>query len=781
MATAAIAAAVAPGQVSYAQEAPAEAASGEEEVVVTARRREEAVERVPVSVSVLSADSLEKRGVSTQADLQVATPGLVVRATQGNDGFNYAIRGQSIDAFTASQPGVLTYVNEFATTALSAGSLYDLQSVQVLKGPQGTLFGRNTTGGAVLYTTAKPEFDENSASAKVRIGNFDLRSLEASVNTSSSDTFALRLSGSMEKRNGTVINLVNGEDLNDIDRQSLRVSARWAPTAAFEASVVGEYNTATGNGTPFLLYSANAPGSTDANGLPLVSTIASFYGPLLDTIAGPGSFDALRAQYPLTPADGYLGVVDQQRERGSRFVAYDADTGLDAESYYVVNTLSYEISENATIKNIIGYAFNENWSDFDQDASPFPFYKSVRTINRSKVFSEELQISGTTPDDRLTYIAGVYYSNEKRRNGQYFSYFDLGPVANPVLGPVFGGTLPLSNILLGDFDVTSIGAYAQGSYKILDNLSLTAGVRYTREETDFTELSGFAPFFPSGIEESRSDEEPSWTLGAEYQATDDLFVYATYRGSWRGGGYNYNAPPINLPADQGGNTFGPETTQDVELGMKFRGKIGSTQLRANIAVFKQWVDDVQRVAYVNIPGIGPAAVTFSAPGAEFKGVEADVEFMPTDWLKIGAAFSYTDAKYTDTAVNNLFGTFFQFSTFADIPETSGSIYVEGTWDLPDDAGELSVRLDAYAQSSMYISNYGKTSAPNTQIPSYEVFNARIGLSRIAGSNVNVALFGRNIFDEDYYVGGIGLGTSPGYNTVLPGDPATYGIEIGIDF
>lgn len=215
------------------------------------------------------------------------------------------------------------------------------------------------------------------------------------------------------------------------------------------------------------------------------------------------------------------------------------------------------MSSDATIKNIIGYAFNENWSDFDQDASPFPFYKSVRTVNRSKVFSEELQVSGTTFDERLTYIAGVYYSNEKRRNGQYFSYFDLGPVANPVLGPVFGGTLPLSNILLGDFDVTSIGAYAQGSYKVLDNLSITGGVRYTREKTKFTELSGFAPFFPSGVKESRTDEEPSWTIGAEYQATDDLFLYATYRGSWRGGGYNYNAPPINLPADQGGNTFGP--------------------------------------------------------------------------------------------------------------------------------------------------------------------------------------------------------------------------------
>jgi iron complex outermembrane receptor protein len=125
---------------------------------------------VPVAVSVLTSEALRTRSINSEADLQTATPGLIVRSTQGSSQFNYAIRGQSIDAFSVSQPGVLTYVNEFQTNALSAGSLYDLGSVQVLKGPQGTLFGRNTTGGAVLFSTARPDFASTEGMLRGRAG-----------------------------------------------------------------------------------------------------------------------------------------------------------------------------------------------------------------------------------------------------------------------------------------------------------------------------------------------------------------------------------------------------------------------------------------------------------------------------------------------------------------------------------------------------------------------------------------------------------------------------------
>ncbi|HEX7947929.1 MAG TPA: TonB-dependent receptor, partial [Phenylobacterium sp.] len=740
-----------------------------EELVVTARRREESLARVPVSVSVVTADALQKRTVSSESDLQTAVPGLVVRSTQGSSQFNYAIRGQSIDAFSASQPGVLNYVNEFQSTALSASSLYDLASVQVLKGPQGTLFGRNTTGGAVLYTTARPSYDRASANAITRVGNLDLRYLEGAVNLPLSSDLAVRIAGSLQKRDGFVRNIVNGEELSDIDRRSARGTISWRPTDRFETTLVGEVNRAKGNGDPLLLYSANAPGAIGPDGKPLVSTIATFYSPILDTLAGPGAFAALRAKYPFTPADGYLGAVTQQQNLGSRRTALDALTGLDAKSHYLVNTSTFELTPTTQLKNIIGYSYNRNVSLFDQDSSPFPFYGYVETINRTRGWSDELQLSGTAMDAALTYIVGAYYSFENRLNGQDFRYFDLGPIANPILGPAFGApSLPLANQLFGSAHTESYAAFAQVSYRLdalAQGLKATAGLRYTEEKIRFTEISGFAPVFPSNVKEKTSTDKPSWTLGLEYQANEQLFLYATYRGSWRGGGFNYNAPPVNKTADAGGNRFKPETTEDVELGAKFQGRVGDMPARLSVAVYKQWVDDVQRIAYVSIPGFGPAAVTFNAPGANFKGVEADGEISPVSWLRLGGAFNYTTGKYTGATANTLFGTFFEFSTFADLPKRSGSLFAEADVPLGEKVGGLVMRVDAYAQSAMYISNYGRTSAPGTQIPSYELVNARAAWTDVLGTRVTAAIFAKNLFDKTYYLGGIGLGTSPGYNSV----------------
>ncbi|WP_158514403.1 TonB-dependent receptor [Sphingopyxis macrogoltabida] len=775
-----------------AQEADASAAAQTEaegsslnaadgDIVVTARRREESLSRTPVAVSVLTSDALQSRSINSEADLQTATPGLIVRSTQGSSQFNYAIRGQSIDAFSVSQPGVLTYVNEFQTNALSAGSLYDLGSVQVLKGPQGTLFGRNTTGGAVLFSTAAPEFDAFKGFARGRAGNLGAWQGEGMINVPLGDSAGLRVAGQVDQRKGFVRNLVNGERLANVDRWSIRASLSFEIGDSIESKFVAEYGRSKGNGDPILAYSANAPGSVGPNGQALAATVPTFYSPILDTLAGPGAYAALMAAYPGTPAGGYLDYIDLQRSLGTRATYLDGETGLDAKSGYIINTTSIDISDSAQIKNIVGYSYNRNFSLFDQDGSPFPFYEYVQTRNRVKSFSEELQLSGEAVDNRLTYILGVYYSNEKRTSGQTFRYFNLGPVANPVLGPVFGGSLPLGNRLEGDFDISSIGAFAQASFKFTDTLSMTGGFRYTQEKNKFTEVSGFAPFYPAGIVEKRKDSEPSWTVGLEYQATPSLFFYGTYRGSWRGGGFNYNAPPVNAPAELGGNSFDPEKIEDIEFGAKFNGYLGSVHTRANLAVYKSWVDGIQRIAYLTFPDVGPGGATVNADGATFQGVELDAEFTVAPGVVIGGSFNHTDPKYRGDTQQTLFGTFIDFTTFADVTKYSGSGYIDVTAPLAGDTGELRARLDVYAQSSLYFSNYGQSGAPGTKLPSYELVNARVGLDNIGGSGVSAAFFAKNIFDKEYYVGGIGLGTAGGYNLAVPGEPRTYGIDISFRF
>lgn len=766
-----------------AADAVAEASEddGHGDIVVTARRKEESLGRTPVAISVLTSEALEERSIASQADLQVATPGLVVRTTQGSNGFNYAIRGQSVDAFSASQPSVLTYVNEFQSTSLSAGSFYDLSNIQVLKGPQGTLFGRNTTGGAVLYTTARPEFGETSGLIRGRVGNLRGRYMEGMVNASVSETLAIRAAGSWEQRRGFVQDIVDGEYLNDIDRHSFRLSVRWQPSDRFETSFVGETGRSEGEGDAMLLFSAYAPGEVGPDGQPLPATVGTFYSQMLDTLAGPGAYAALLAAYPGTIPEGFDGFADLQRAWGNRKTASDALTGRVATNKYLINTTTFSVSDDAQIKNIIGYSKNYSYQDQDQDGTPFPFFDYVHFLNQSRTWSEELQISGKAFDGRFDYIAGLYYSNEKKVNGQDFQYFNLGPVANPILGPGFGvPSLPLRNALKGGTSIESVGAFVQASYDFGD-LSLTGGFRYTEEKTEFTSISGFQPAFPVNVQESRKDGKPSWTVGLEYEATDSLFLYGSYRGSWRGGGYNYNAPPVNELAVDGGNTFDPETIEDVELGAKFYGDVGGRSARLNIAAFHSWVSDVQRIAYISIPPYGPAGVTLNLPGARFKGVEIDGEIEIADWLKVGGAFTYTDAKYKDDAPLDLFGTYLNFSTFADLAKYSGSAFVQAGYELPGDGGTLTFRGDVYAQSAMYISNYGKTGAPETLLPAYEVVNLRAGWDDIGGGPISAAFYVKNLFDKEYFTGGIGLGAQSGYNLAVPAEPRIFGFELTARF
>ena len=189
---------------------------GFEEVVVTARRKSESLERTPVAVSVLSGDALARQAISSEADLQLAVPGLVVKASQSDNQLNYSLRGQTVDAFSSSRPSVLPYFNEVQVGGSGANAFYDLESVQVLKGPQGTLFGRNSTGGAVLFTTAKPK-DEFGGYATLRVGNYSEVGAQGALNLPViADKLLMRLAVNYQTRDGYQENLFNGETLGDV-------------------------------------------------------------------------------------------------------------------------------------------------------------------------------------------------------------------------------------------------------------------------------------------------------------------------------------------------------------------------------------------------------------------------------------------------------------------------------------------------------------------------------------------------------------------------------------
>ncbi|MFD2580150.1 TonB-dependent receptor domain-containing protein [Novosphingobium colocasiae] len=274
----------------------------------------------------------------------------------------------------------------------------------------------------------------------------------------------------------------------------------------------------------------------------------------------------------------------------------------------------------------------------------------------------------------------------------------------------------------------------------------------------------------------RKDSKPSWLFSLDYKVTPDLMIYAAQRGSWRTGGFNGTSNDFVDPTKP--STFEPETTYDFEIGAKYAGMIGGRRARMNIAVYDQYIKDVQRAPYIGI-----AAVGGNVKKARVRGVEVDAMIEAADFLELGGAFTYTKARYTNplATVPTSPPQVFYFGPYADTPKTSGSAYFRLHDELPGDAGELALRGDMYSQASFYYSNANDTISPGTKLPGYTVFNGRAEWNDMLGTDLSVAAFVQNLTNEKYYSGGIALSAVFGANAALVAPPRTWGVEVGYKF
>lgn len=758
-----------------------------ETVTVTAERRRENLERAPLTVVAFTADELRRRDIWTQSDLQLVTPGLIVRQTMNRNQQNYSIRGQSVDAYSDSTPAVLGYIDGFQDSATSASSFYDLSSVQVLKGPQGTLFGQNTTGGAVLFTTAKPNTNALEGYGTLRIGNYDWREFKGAINVPLSESLAVRVAGLVNRRSGYVRNLLTKSRLNDDHEDSIRVSVLWRPTRRIESETIGQFDQSTGNGDGKELFSIYSPGQVGPgpDHLPLISTAAFLYSPALDLIAGPGAFEALRKDYPYIPPGGLLQFARQQRGRSIWTVSNNGPLHHSGRAVYLINRTTLNISKALQFKNVIGYAGNINADITDVDGTPAPIIPNYLEDDIWQA-SEEFLASGKTLDNKLNYVSGLYFSNQIQKYVQSYQTFNLGPIANPIVGPLFGvPSLPLSNTLVGRTRHVSEAIFAQVTYdlnSLMNGLKISGGVRYSWEQIRYLEETGYHPFYPNNVVENSDESAPSWLIGLSYQMDRNLMLYVTQRGSWRSGGFNHNAPPIPGLATAGGNGFLPEKTHDVEIGLKYQGAIGTSAVRLNLDAYNQWVSDIQRVVYLYLPNTGLAGLTYNVPGGgTFRGVEADGEIVPFGWLRLGGNLSIADASYGNPHSATIFGTFVDYDTMADLTKYSGDVYARVILPVPQQVGEMSLRGSIYSQSSMYFTNLGNSNNPGAKIPGYGLVNFGFTWAGVMQSNVSLSLFVKNAFNHQYFVGGLPQGSQLGYNTVLPGEPRFFGMDINYQF
>jgi iron complex outermembrane receptor protein len=764
-----------------AQPAAAGAAPATElgEVIVTARRRSEDLSRVPTAVAAFSGQQLIERSVRTDSDLQHVTPGLTVRQTQGVNSLTYSIRGQSADTFSGSPSAVVVYLNEVPLTTSAATSFYDLESAQVLKGPQGTLFGRNATGGAVLYSSAKPTNDYEG-SLQLRAGNLQMFEGLGMVNLPIvQDKVLFRAAFDLLSREGYIDNLYTGQKLGDVRRQSGRASLTLKPTDNITNTTTYQLTHAGGTNTgASYLYSAYSCGQTN-NGFALNCAAGSLFGPQLDQVTGAGSWDAYLAAHPKAFPGGVIAYLDEQKRLGPYKSNYIGDETHRENDWFISNVTNAEVSDSLTLRNIFGASRSWYHSESSSQASPFGIFTSENPDQNefgnsqlANSISEEFQVQGKALDNNLTYIVGGYYQHLKVDTNWPQSYFNVSPI------------IPASNVSAHYRTTNDTKAiYAQGTYDLgtltgVQGLRFTGGVRYTWESVDFEHLPGSAYY--GSPKQSRDFSDPSWEVGLEYQATPSVFTYVKTRGSFRSGGFNGAAPAVDADATGGGNKFNSEHTQDIEGGVKFRGQIAGRPSSINVAAFNQWIQDVQRVEFPAVPG-GSIAVTVNVPAARIHGLEADATVLATPWLEIGGSGSLIKGKFTKPNVE-LFGTSYTYGPFADTPKASGVLYGQATLHDSEAVGKFTLRAEVYAQTSVYFSSSADSLTPGTKLPGYALVNARFGWDNLMGRDgLSADLFARNLFDKAYFTGGIPLGASLGVNNASVGEPRTYGVELTAKF
>ena len=754
-------------------------AFGDEAIVVTARRREESLSTVPAAIIAFDADDLEDRVIKSDSDLQLVAPGLTIRQTQGQNSLTYSIRGQTADTFSGSPSAVIAYLNEVPLTIAGASSFYDLANIQVLKGPQGTLFGRNATGGAVLYNTAKPTSDFEGRIAG-RLGNLDLREVEGMLNVPLvEDTVLLRGAFNVIRRDGYILNLLDGERLGRTKRDSGRVTLTLAPSDGVSNTTMVQYTDTGGTNTgASYTYSVYGCGETN-NGFALTCSSGLLFGPTLDAAFGAeGLWDIYLANNPDAYAPGLIDYVNEQRRIGPYRTRHPSGARHRGEDFFVSNVTDAELGGGMTFRNILGYSEAKTDSEQPQLGAPFV---TILTANAAagesgnevdvRSFSEEAQLLGETDDGRFEWIAGVYFQKQRSDTLWPQTYFDLRPILEP-------------SYVTNNFRIRNrtLALYGQASYGFTDRLTLTAGLRYTWERVEISQLPG-ATFTADAPDQRKNFSDPAWEVGLEYQATPDLFAYLKTRGSFRSGGFNGAAPPVSADATQGGNLFDSEHTQDIEGGLKWNGQAFSRPSFFNFAAYIQWIQDVQRVEFPDPDGPGglaSIAVTANVPSARIWGFEAEGAFSPIPLLRLGAQGAYTNATFTDGNIT-LFGTPFSYGPVGDTPKASGVVWAEVFVPTDPQIGEISLRTEVYAQTSQYFSNAADSIAPRTRLPGYALVNARLAWDNVMETGFDLAVFGKNLTKEEYFTGGMTLAAALGHNAAAVGEPRTYGVELSFEF
>ncbi|MDB5447551.1 MAG: TonB-dependent receptor [Phenylobacterium sp.] len=712
-----------------------------EEIVVTARRAAENLQEVPISVTALSGQALERKSVTTVGELATFTPNARIRAHPSDPTtIVLSFRGQvQNDVLPTLDPSVGVYVDGvyWARAFGANASLIDIERVEVLKGPQGTLFGRNTTGGALNMKTNDPNFEAFSGNVSGRVGNHDLREGSGVVNMPLNDKVALRLAADYTDFGGYGHELVTGADLNDYKSWMLRAKLLFKPTDNTRLLLSAEQYQFHGAGaSPKLIFFA--PGSA-----------ATF-----EVAAESKGTDSLSKYL-------YNG-------QGS---PYDVADGF--KPYDRVNTGTYSAtgsvdSSVGTINAIVGYRRYKTRRNEDLDGTPYKILTPDQ-MSEGHQFSQELQLTGHAMSNKLDYAAGVFHFDENIPEDVEASY---------ALQAINPGAPAVSE---GSIRNRSIAAYTQENFHFTDQFSVTAGVRYSVDKRELRSRNKIGPTFacnvPVGLRTSptvcESDQKHTWhgwsyTLSGNYQPTQDTLIYVKTSKGFRSGGFQL----------RGGATvtdfspFDPETVTDYEAGLK--SEFLDHRVRFNTAAFYSDYQNIQRTGIVPRVGGGLSTIVTNAARGVVKGLEAEVTALPVERLELSGSIGITRPHYKRFVDASGDRSNEQFESVAKFTAAASAQYT-----VPVSLGDLQLQAD-YAWTGPMV--WGKNLAPPASVSKgYSLVNARAAL-KLAKPNVELAIFAKNVFDTRYKyfaldLFGPGLGVIVGYY----GAPREVGVQATYNF
>ena len=817
------------------QDAEEDAPVAGNEIIVTATRIEQRLQDVPISITVLDESKITNNNIQSAKDIATYTPGLTTNNRYGSDNTTWTIRGFTQEQRTTSTVG--TYFADVVAPRGSGatqggdgagpGALFDLANIQVLKGPQGTLFGRNSTGGAVLLVPRKPT-DRFEGYVEGQVGDYDLRRVQAVVNVPVMDSLRIRLGVDRNKRDGYLKNAgkigfgPHGDAGGSVDYWAARFSMVADLSPDVEHYVVASYSKSK---------------STGVN--PKVTRCFPT-SPYTNTATGFGALSC--AQIAREAPLGFWSVSNTLPDQRS-----------DTEQWQVINTTTIQVNDNLKIKNIFSYA--EFRGDTNLDL--FGFYRPIVTpgtetsglqvqpfnttnalpgshTNAQSSLVEELQIQGTGMDGRFTWQGGLYYESNQPlgRSGIISTTFTpCSDVPSFNCVPLTNGANSLGRLAYQWHKNTFTGkaVYFQSSYDITEQLKITGGIRYTSDkmESDFALVNVRITAIPAlgnyifcnntvtfGAEGSagnprqplanrfgacheskdKKSKAPTWLLGLDFKPTDDMLFYAKWSRGYRQGA----VAPFAADLLQ---TYDKETVDTYEIGSKVSWQ-GAMPGWFNVAGFYNDFTDQQLQIGLSCNPVALCAQTtaiFNAGASTLKGIEADLGIQPFEGLRLEAAYAYLDTKIKKivnvaplvTALGLPFNDVRGLPVGAAIPNSmphkltlSGSY----TLPLPDSIGKLSV-----GGTWVYSSKYRAVSDPTAVVggnlvylskygvlPSSKLLNLNVTWEDVGGLPVDAAFFATNVTKEKVLLHA-NVQASQGFVSNIIGEPRMYGVRLRYKF